>query len=98
MSRRCIAISLALGGLLAVGGLRGEGNRRAFPGVQPGGAILLPNQWSIRPAGKQLELGDFPVNLAIHPRGEWLAALHSGYGEHEVVIVDLKRQRVVSRA
>ncbi len=83
----------------AIGGLCGEGqpSRRALPGVQPGGAILLPNQWSIRPAGKQLELGDFPVNLAIHPRGEWLAALHSGYGEHEIVIVDLKRQRIVSR-
>src|SRR3712207_3089584 len=38
-----------------------------LPGVQPGGSILLPNQWSLRPAGLQLELGDFPVNLALHP-------------------------------
>ena len=68
MSRRCIAISLALSAFFAIGGLCGEGqpSRRALPGVQPGGAILLPNQWSIRPAGKQLELGDFPVNLALH--------------------------------
>ena len=74
-----------------------EPPRYVLPGVQPGGDLLLPNQWSLRPVGRQLPLGDFPVNLALHPGGPWLAALHAGYGEHEVVIVDLKKQRVVSR-
>jgi DNA-binding beta-propeller fold protein YncE len=68
-----------------------------LPGVQSSGAILLPNQWSLRPAGKQLELGDFPVNLALHPGGRWLAVLHAGYGEHEVIIVDLQKPKNVSR-
>ena len=36
------------------------------------GSIQLPNQWSLRPAGKQLSLGDFPVNLALHPDGRYL--------------------------
>src|SRR5262249_19784401 len=58
---------------------------------------LLPNQWSLRPAGRQVELGDFPVNLALHPTGRWLAVLHAGYGDHEVLIVDLQRQKVASR-
>jgi DNA-binding beta-propeller fold protein YncE len=71
---------------------------RTLPGVQDDGTVLLPNQWSLQPAGKQITLGDFPVNLALHPDGRWLAALHCGYGEHEVVVVDLKRQKVVSRA
>jgi DNA-binding beta-propeller fold protein YncE len=66
--------------------------------VQEGGTVVLPNQWSLRPAGRQLALGDFPVNLALHPDGRWLAVLHAGYGEHEVAIVDLKRQKIVSRA
>jgi YVTN family beta-propeller protein len=72
---------------------------RLLPGVQPSGAILLPNQWSLRPAGKQLPLGDFPVNLALHPSGQWLAVLHAGFGTHEVVIVDLNRnrQKITSR-
>jgi DNA-binding beta-propeller fold protein YncE len=70
---------------------------RLLPGVRLDGFIQMPNQWSLRPAGKQVELGDFPVNLAIHPSGRWLAAIHSGYGEHEVMIVDLKTTRVVSR-
>jgi hypothetical protein len=70
---------------------------RLLPGVQPGGSVLLPNQWSLRPAGKQLVLGDFPVNLALHPSGRWLAILHAGYGEHEVMIVDLQHQKRVTR-
>jgi sugar lactone lactonase YvrE len=59
--------------------------------------MLLPKQWSLRPAGKQLTLGDFPVNMALHPGGEYLAILHAGHGEHEVVLVNLKRHRIVSR-
>ena len=64
---------------------------RVLPGVRAGGEVQLPNQWSLRPAGKQLPLGDFPVNLALHPGGQWLAVLHAGYGEHEVVVVDCSR-------
>src|SRR5439155_4590482 len=70
---------------------------RLLPGIQPSGAILLPNQWSLRPAGKQLEAGDFPVNLAVHPSGKWLAVLHAGYGQHEVMIVNLQRQKQTCR-
>src|SRR5438552_3642467 len=72
---------------------------RILPGVQPGGSILLPNQWSLRPAGRPLVLGDFPVNLALHPTGRWLAVLHAGYGEHEVMIIDLqdpKREKITT--
>ncbi len=72
---------------------------RMLPGVEPDGGIRLHNQWSVRPAGKQLELGDFPVNLALHPGGRFLAALHCGWGEHEIIIVGLdeKKPRIVSR-
>ena len=59
--------------------------------------MLLPNQWSLRPTGKQVEVGNFPVNVALHPQGDWAAVLHSGYGPHEVVVVDLKTASVVSR-
>jgi DNA-binding beta-propeller fold protein YncE len=61
--------------------------------------VRLHNQWSIRPAGGQLELGDFPVNTALHPSGKWLAVLHAGYGKHEVIIVepDAKKAQVVCR-
>ena len=68
-----------------------------LPGARPDGSVLLPNQWSLRPAGKQILLGDFPVNIAVHPAGKYAAVLHCGYGVHEVIVVDLAANRVVSR-
>jgi YVTN family beta-propeller protein len=72
---------------------------RLLPGVQSTGAIQLPNQWSLRPVGEQLELGDFPVNMALHPEGGWLAVLHAGWGTHEVVMVDIRKgpNKIASR-
>jgi DNA-binding beta-propeller fold protein YncE len=73
-------------------------NRPILPGLQPDGSVRLPNQWSLRPVGKQVLVGDFPVNLAVHPRGQFVAVLHAGYGKHEVAIIDISRAEVVSRA
>jgi DNA-binding beta-propeller fold protein YncE len=72
---------------------------RALPGVKPSGHVLLPNQWRLRPAGRQIPLGDFPVNIALHPSGKFAAVLHAGFGPHEVIIVSLDegREQVVSR-
>ncbi len=66
--------------------------------MQPSGQMLLPTQWSLQPAGKQLAVGDFPVTIALHPTEKFAAILHAGYGDHEIVIVDLSEFRVVSRA
>lgn len=71
--------------------------RPIWPGPQPDGRVQLPNQWSLRPAGVQLELGDFPVNMALHPTGRWLAILHAGHSEHEVIVVDTQRRRITCR-
>ena len=66
-----------------------------LPGAQPDGSVLLPNQWSLRPAGRQVELGDFPVNIAVHPKGRFAAVLHSGYSKHEIIVVDLQQAKAV---
>jgi DNA-binding beta-propeller fold protein YncE len=68
-----------------------------LPGAKPDGSVLLPNQWSLRPVGKQVELGDFPINVAVHPGGRFAAVLHSGYSEHEIRVVDIASATVVSR-
>ena len=67
------------------------------PGPQPDGSVILPNQWSLRPAGGQTEVGDFPVAIALHPDGGHAAVLHCGHGQHEVVVLDVAKGRVVSR-
>jgi DNA-binding beta-propeller fold protein YncE len=70
---------------------------RLLPGIQADGRIQLPNQWSLRPAGEQVGLGDLPINMAIHPAGRYVAILHQGFGDHEVIVMDLESRKKVSR-
>ena len=56
---------------------------------------MLPNQWSLRPAGRQIELDDFPVNIEVHPDGRFAAVLHCGYSQHKISIIDLSSGKVV---
>lgn len=67
-----------------------------WPGHKSDGSVLLPNQWSLHPTGRQVELGDFPVNIAVHPAGRFAAVLHSGYSKQEIRVVDIAEGRVVS--
>src|SRR5947207_4039140 len=71
---------------------RGSAN---LPGQKSDGSVLLPNQWSLRPAGRQIELDDFPVNIAVHPDGRFAAVLHCGYSQHKISIIDLSSGKVV---
>jgi DNA-binding beta-propeller fold protein YncE len=59
-----------------------------WPGLSRAGTVVLPNGWSLKPAGRQAKLGDFPVAIAEHPSEPILAVLHAGYGEHEVVTLE----------
>ncbi|MBU6400859.1 MAG: beta-propeller fold lactonase family protein [Verrucomicrobia bacterium] len=68
-----------------------------WPGRRADGSVLLPNQWSLRPAGRQVPLGDFPVNIAVHPGSRYAAVLHCGYGRQEIVVVEVPSARVASR-
>jgi DNA-binding beta-propeller fold protein YncE len=70
---------------------------KVWPGPQPDGSVLLPNQWSLRPVGRHVELGDFPVNIAVHPDGKFAAVLHCGYSAHQIIVVDLGAAEVVAR-
>src|SRR5258708_37601368 len=69
-----------------------------LPGQRADGSVLLPNQWSLRPVGRQIELGDFPVNIAVHPQGRFAAILYSGYSHHGIMVVDLVSEKVVTNA
>ncbi len=105
MSRRLPIVAIALCGTLNLLGPLANGDepevrsraRATWPGMTSNGAVLLPNGWSLRPAGRQLLLGDFPVLMALHPREPILAILHAGYGEHEIVTVDARDFKVIGR-
>ena len=89
-------LSLAIAAAAAVAAADEPAAARLLPGVQPDRSVLLPNQWSLRPTGTQVKLGNFPVNVAVHPQGKFAAVLHSGYGPHVVSVVDLAAAKVVS--
>jgi DNA-binding beta-propeller fold protein YncE len=66
-----------------------------WPGPKPDGSVQLPNQWSLNPVGRQVDLGDFPINIAIHPTGRFAVILHSGFSGHELKVVDIRAGTVV---
>ena len=78
-------------------GAQGPDKKVTWPGLNQAGTVLLPNGWSLKPAGQQSRLGDFPVMIAAHPSEPVLAVLHAGYGEHEVVTVRADNGKVIGR-
>lgn len=67
-----------------------------LPGRQANGFERLHNQTMIRPAGVQVPLGDFPVNVDVDASGRYAAVLEAGAGPHGVEIVDIASHKVVS--
>ncbi len=74
--------------------------QRVLPGLQRDGFVQLPNGWKLKPTGRHLDIGDLPVNVQLHPTGQYAAVLHSGMREHDIHIIDLnsKNRKIVSRA
>jgi YVTN family beta-propeller protein len=68
------------------------------PGPRGSGTVRLPNQWWLKPVGRQIVLGDFPVNIALHPSGDYAAVLHCGHGQHEIIVLTIPEGKIVSRA
>ena len=97
------ALATAVISWMSIGGASGEdipdsrSDAVRTPGPQPDGSVLLPNQWRLRPAGRQIEVGDLPSNIAIHPDGNRAVVLHCGYGPHELVVIDVTARKVISR-
>ncbi len=90
-------LTLGIGVRASEGGAELNAPEITWPGMTRAGAVLLPNGWSLRPAGRQTRLGDFPVLMAEHPSEPILAVQHAGYGEHEVVTLDAKTGKVIGR-
>jgi YVTN family beta-propeller protein len=59
--------------------------------------FLLPNGWTISPAGTQIELTDLPLNILPLADGRHALVATSGYNAHELSLVDLADARVLDR-
>ena len=53
---------------------------------------MLPNGWSLSPAGKSLSLGDLPLNMAVSRNGHYMAVTNNGQSSHSLELIDIKKQ------
>nr|WP_223649507.1 alkaline phosphatase family protein [Hymenobacter psoromatis] len=65
--------------------------------------ILLPNGWSLTPAGTALPLGDLPLNMQLAPDGKMLAVTNNGQSTQTIQLIDpasekLLDERVIGKA
>jgi DNA-binding beta-propeller fold protein YncE len=66
----------------------------SFPGTQTDGTILLPNGWSVSPAGKSLNVGTLPLNLVTSPDGKYAIVTNNGISKPSLTVVDLTTSKV----
>lgn len=56
--------------------------------------VVLPNGWSLSPAGSSLSLGDLPLNMAVSPDKKWLAVTNNGQSTQTLQLINVKSNTV----
>ncbi len=62
------------------------------------GGFLLPNGWTIRPAGRHVVLNDLILDIHTDPSSRYALVASSGYNKHELSLIDLEAAEVVGQA
>jgi YVTN family beta-propeller protein len=57
--------------------------------------VLLPNGWSLTPAGHSLPLGDLPLNIAVSPSGHYIAVTNNGQSTQTLQLIDVRQEKVL---
>ncbi len=97
MLRRSIALAGALAATLAVPLLLLGQDKPRFAGPTDRG-FLLPNGWTLTPAGDQVALTDLPLNILPTADGKHALVATSGFNAHELSLVDLDARAVAAKA
>ncbi|MFN9688067.1 MAG: beta-propeller fold lactonase family protein [Bacteroidota bacterium] len=53
--------------------------------------ILLPNGWSLTPVGKNLPVGDLPLNLVVSHNKKLMAITNNGQSTHSIDLIDTEK-------
>lgn len=83
-----LALALISGGTAAV-----ITSRSAGP--EPDGTAITPIGYRVSPAGDQSQLGNLPLNAALHPDGRYLLVTNDGQGVQSLQLVDIDSNEVV---
>ena len=57
--------------------------------------VKLPNGWSLSPAGRVMQLGDLPLNIAVSTSKKYLAVTNNGQSVQTIQLIDAARERVL---
>jgi hypothetical protein len=49
-----------------------------LPGAAADGSVLLPNEWCLAPAGRQVTVGDLPLSVVPSPDRKYLILTNNG--------------------
>ena len=60
-------------------------------------SYTLPNGWSLSPAGRALELGDFPLNIAVSRSGKLMAVTNNGQGVQSIQLIDPQKEYILDK-
>src|SRR5206468_4543154 len=59
------------------------------------GKVLLPNGWSLSPAGKSLPLGGLPLNMAVSASRKWIAVTNNGQSTQSIQLIDVVKEKIL---
>jgi len=57
--------------------------------------VLLPNGWSLSPAGRSMQLGDLPLNIQISPSQRLMAVTNNGQSKHSIQLIDPQAEKLL---
>ncbi|WP_207533242.1 bifunctional YncE family protein/alkaline phosphatase family protein [Desertivirga arenae] len=57
--------------------------------------VLLPNGWSLSPAGRSLPLGDLPLNIQLSRNEKFLAVTNNGQSTQSIKLIDVNTEKVL---
>ncbi|HZY83233.1 MAG TPA: hypothetical protein VFE78_00265, partial [Gemmataceae bacterium] len=94
MSVRTRAVAALLAALIGLSAVAEDRPQRPGP---TGQGFLLPNGWTITPAGRQTVLTDLPLNVLPLPGNKYALVATSGFNKHELSVVELETGKVVDQ-
>ncbi len=57
--------------------------------------VMLPNGWSLTPAGRSVEVGDLPLNIAVSASKKLMAVTNNGQGKQTIQLIDPNTEGVL---
>lgn len=60
--------------------------------------VILPNGWSLTPAGTTFPLGDLPLNIIADHAGRHMAVTNNGQSTQTIQLINIDKQQVIDEA